>query len=221
MNNIVAFKDLTVEIIYAPKLKHSYLRVKTDSSIIVKTSSKSQKYVFSFLEEKEVWIRKQLMKNECNRQTPIKLEDEVRLFGEVYSIDSQEAQYLRNKLSKITISSQDKVKAAYNDFYKFISQIYIKERVDHFSALMGLRYNNLRYRKMKSRWGSCSSKKDITFNTQLMKINEELIDYVVVHELAHLVHMNHSRSFHALVENYFPDSKIAREKLKNIHLSNI
>ncbi|WP_297441239.1 SprT family zinc-dependent metalloprotease [Sulfurimonas sp.] len=218
MNKITAFKDLEVEILYAPKLKHSYLRVDADSCIIVKTPSRSQKYVLSFLEEKEAWIRKQLKKNEQNKQIPINLEDAVLLFGEVCSIDSKETEYLRKKLSKITSSSQEKVNAAYNDFYKFVSKIYLKERAEYFSQIMGLTYHSLKYRKMKSRWGSCSSKKDITFNTQLIKLNKELIDYVVVHELAHLVHMNHSKNFHTLVASYLPKAQDIRKKLKDIRL---
>jgi predicted metal-dependent hydrolase len=218
MSNITAFKDLNVEIIYAPKLKYSYLKVTAGSSIIVKTPSSSERYIFSFLEEKEHWIRKQLLKNEQYRQQYVNLEDEVLLFGEVYSIDSVEAEDLRNRLLKIKTSSQEKVNTAYNDFYKFLSNAYLKERAEYYSKLMGVKYNLLKYRKMKSRWGSCSSKKEITFNTQLIKLDKELIDYVVVHELAHLVHMNHSKAFHDLVEKYLPDSKNRRKKLKNIRL---
>jgi len=83
---------------------------------------------------------------------------------------------------------------------------------------MGLSYTEIKFRKMKSRWGSCSSKKTITLNTELMKVKKELIDYVLVHELAHLKHMNHSKEFHSLVENYLSDSKVLRKELKNINL---
>lgn len=218
MSEFIAFKELEVKIIYAPRLKHSYLRVNADSSIFIKTPSKSQNYVLSFLEEKELWIRKQLETNKQNRQLSVKLEDEVLLFGEVYSIDSQEAIYLRNKLAKIRTSSLKKINAAYNDFYKYISAEYLKKRIEHFSTLMDLQYNNLKYRKMRSRWGSCSSKREITLNTQLIKLDKELIDYVVVHELAHLIHMNHSKDFHNFVNEYLPQSKLLRKNLKNIRL---
>lgn len=218
MNKIVTCKELRAELIYAPKLKHSYIQVKHDSTIIIKTPYKQEQYARNFFQEKESWIRKQLLKNVQNKQPEINLEDEVLIFGEIYSIDSPEADYLRNKLHKMKLYDKNKIFALYDDFYKYIAKEYLSNRVEHFAKLMCLEYKTLKFRKMKSRWGSCSSTKIITLNTQLMKLQKELIDYVVVHELAHLVHMNHSVEFHALVESYLPDAKVRRKKLKNIRL---
>ncbi len=219
MHKIITCKELHAELIYAPKLKHSYIRVNHDSSIVIKTPYKQERYAVDFFHEKELWIRKQLYKNSLNQQPQVNLEDEVMLFGEIYSIDSNEAEYLRVKLHRLKDSDSKKVLAAYNDFYKYISQEYLSKRVQYFANMMNLDYKTLKFRKMKSRWGSCSSKKEITLNTQLMKVQKELIDYVVVHELAHLVHMNHSKHFHELVEAYLPNAKILRKKLKDTRLS--
>jgi len=218
MNKIITCKELSAELIYAPKLKHSYIQVKHDSTIIIKTPYKQEQYAIGFFQEKESWIRKQLLKNSQHKQPEVNLEDEVLLFGEIYSIDSQEAYYLRNKLHKLKIYDQNKVLTLYDDFYKYRAKEYLTKKVEYFANIMCLEYGTLKFRKMKSRWGSCSSTKIITLNSQLMKLQKELIDYVVVHELAHLVHMNHSANFHALVENYLPDAKVRRKKLKNIHL---
>jgi len=95
---------------------------------------------------------------------------------------------------------------------------FIKSRVQYFSCLMNLTFTKLKFRKMRSRWGSCNSKREITLNSQLTRVNRELIDYVVVHELAHIQHMNHSKYFHALVEEHLPNSKEYRKELKNIRL---
>jgi len=96
---------------------------------------------------------------------------------------------------------------------------FIESRVQYFSNTMNLPFTKLKFRKMKSRWGSCNSKREITLNSELSRVNRELIDYVVVHELAHIQHMNHSKSFHALVELYLPNSKEYRKELKNIRLT--
>lgn len=95
----------------------------------------------------------------------------------------------------------------------------IQDKVVYYSQEMDLPYEKLSFRKMKSRWGSCNSRKEITLNKQLAFVDKELVDYVVVHELSHLAHMNHSKAFHSLVESYLPNSKQYRQKLKNIRLS--
>ena len=99
------------------------------------------------------------------------------------------------------------------------SKEFIENRVLYFSSLMNLAFTKLKFRKMRSRWGSCNSKREITLNSELSRVDRELIDYVVVHELAHIQHMNHSKSFHALVEAYLPNSKEHRKELKNIRLA--
>jgi len=110
------------------------------------------------------------------------------------------------------------------DALKFIaetelySQEFIQARVEYYSKLMNLEFTKLKFRKMKSRWGSCNSRREITLNTHLCRVDKELIDYVIVHELAHIKHMNHSKVFHALVEKYLLNSKLLRKKLKNIRL---
>ena len=86
---------------------------------------------------------------------------------------------------------------------------------------MDLKFSDLKFRKMRSRWGSCSNTRTITLNCELMKVKKELIDYVVVHELAHLVHMNHSKDFHSLVENYLPSSKALRRELRGVSLPSL
>lgn len=96
---------------------------------------------------------------------------------------------------------------------------FLRDRVEYFAQEMQLDFKELKFRKMKSRWGSCHSSGVITLNSELTKLKRELIDYVVVHELSHLVHMNHSKEFHSLVERYLPESKIFRKELQRVRLS--
>ncbi len=175
--------------------------------------------MLNLLSQRENWIRKKIF--EVKKHPPIKvnLEDEVLLFGEIYSIDTQEAGFLRAKLEKIRTASPKNIIKCYDAFYKEYANDFICLRVMYFSQLMNLEYSDIKFRKMKSRWGSCSSRKVLTFNTELIKIKKELIDYVVVHELAHIQHMNHSKKFHDLVDKYLPDSKFYRQELKNIKIS--
>lgn len=94
----------------------------------------------------------------------------------------------------------------------------IPERVAYFAQRMGVTYNRITIREQKTRWGSCSSRGNLNFNWQLVRTSPELLDYVVVHELAHRREMNHSAAFWAIVEHELPDYRERRRKLKEYTL---
>ena len=94
-------------------------------------------------------------------------------------------------------------------------QLKIGKRVRHYCEVMGVTVGWVTVKNQKTRWGSCSAKGNVNFNYQLAFMPEELLDYVVIHELAHRRHMDHSREFWAEVEKYCPDYKKRREELKN------
>jgi len=218
MNNIY-YKDLKIKYIYKKTLKNTYIGVSKDLDITIKTPSKSTRFIDELIQKKELWIRKQILKIKQNPPQKINLEDEVLLFGEICSLDIDEAKELREFLYRIRSDSTQAVLRCYDRYYKLKSDKYLIPRVEYWQEVMSLRYDKIKFKKMKSMWGNCSSKKTITLNTQLIKIKKELIDYVIVHELAHLVHMNHSKDFHTLVEKYLPHAKLLRKELKNINLS--
>ncbi len=211
------FKEFAVEHIVKPKLKNSYLSIDKALHIVVKTPQVSHQFVEQLLLQKEPWLRKQYAKVLQNQPQTIQLTQELLLFGEVVDIREETARFLHKKLEKVDLSDTKKVLHTYDSFYKHIAQKYFPQRVEYFSSRMNLSFTKIKYRKMKSRWGSCNMQKELTFNTQLIKVKKELIDYVIVHELAHIKHMNHSKAFHALVDSYLPDAKLHREALKNIY----
>ncbi len=103
------------------------------------------------------------------------------------------------------------VKAALKDW--FLEQLYsdVEEISDHFSRCLRVKPQKIRFRRQKTRWGSCSAKGSINLNWHLIFVPRPMLEYVVVHELCHLRHLNHSRDFWALVESQIPDYK-ARSK---------
>lgn len=91
--------------------------------------------------------------------------------------------------------------------------VFIK-RADYWAALMHVSYKNLSLKEQKTRWGSCSSLGNLNFNWKLLLMEPRLLDYVVVHELAHLREMNHSAAFWKIVEVCIPDYRECRNALK-------
>lgn len=94
------------------------------------------------------------------------------------------------------------------------AKAYLPYRVDYFANLYHYSYQKLRFSHANTRWGSCSSNRTISLNIGLMRLPKELQDYVILHELAHLNHMDHSANFWAEVEKHDPNYRLHRQQLK-------
>ncbi len=90
------------------------------------------------------------------------------------------------------------------------------ERVNHFCKVMDVTVGRITIRNQKTRWGSCSSKGNVNFNYQLYYMPRELMDYVIIHELSHRRHMNHSAEFWQEVEKYCKTYRECRKKLRGL-----
>lgn len=83
----------------------------------------------------------------------------------------------------------------------------IPDKVEYYGSIMGLKPNSIKINSAKKRYGSCSGTDNLNFSLYLMDKDERFIDYVVVHELAHIKYHNHSKEFYKLIEQYMPDYK--------------
>lgn len=90
----------------------------------------------------------------------------------------------------------------------------LPQRAKHYAELIGVRYGRITIRAQRTRWGSCSSLGNLNFNCLAMLCPERMRDYIVVHELCHLKHMDHSPAFWSLVARYIPDYSECRRWLR-------
>ncbi len=99
-------------------------------------------------------------------------------------------------------------------FYRQQAQKYLTSRSHYFAAILGVDFNRITIKNTKSRWGSCSSKKNLNYNWRIMMAPREVIDYLVVHEVCHLKEMNHSQAFWNLVAGLDSDFKTHKKWLR-------
>lgn len=103
---------------------------------------------------------------------------------------------------------------------KTLARSVLTKKVAYYECLMGVKAQKITITSARRRFGSCNAKNEICFSFYLMLYPEKAIDYVVVHELAHIKHHNHSKAFHQFLQKFYPDEKEARKLLsgENMHL---
>lgn len=119
-----------------------------------------------------------------------------------------------NDMNKKLASMPRKLSDAEKNELKKNSKIVITKRVEYFAKIMGVDYNRISIKFQKTRFGSCSTKKNLNFNALVALMPQEILDYVIVHELSHLIEMNHSKNFWNQVKKIIPDYKTKRKWLK-------
>jgi predicted metal-dependent hydrolase len=183
---------VTVKLENKKNIKHCYLRILNSDLIQIRAN----KY-FTIFDAKELinrkkdWIEASILK----MRKKLINDDEFLFLGEV------------KKLEEYQIKNID-------IFYKNEIKKILPQKVEEFSKKMNLFPTSISYRKNKRTWGSCNHKNGLNFNILLMKFPIEIMEYVIVHELAHIKHKNHSRDFWSLVAVYCPNYKEVEKLFK-------
>ena len=184
MNTPIGKSNIKIEIIRSSR-KTLAIEIRPDMRVIVRAPYQaSGSYIEQFIADRTDWIVEHLRK----------LEQKNRQCNDALPV---------KKLSNNDIKElADKACAC------------IPGRVAHFAPLVGVTYGRITIRNQRTRWGSCSSKGNLNFNWRLIFAPEEVVDYIVVHELAHRKEMNHSRAFYNVVASVLPDYKVQEKWLK-------
>lgn len=195
------------------------LTVERDGSLKVTAPPRAPlKLVEEFVLANLTWIEtnqaKALARAAANPPKQFQEGERFRFFGVERTLVFEDSRVSRPKVELIedylvvTMAAHDRspevIKVAIAKFFDMQARLHLPERVAHFSNAMGVRPSGLSFRCQKTRWGSCSSLGHISFNWKLVFAPEAVIDYLVVHELAHLVHANHSKNFWDLVAAHDP-----------------
>ncbi|MGZ3770287.1 MAG: M48 family metallopeptidase [Bdellovibrio sp.] len=230
------FAKWTVEVYRRPfrRSVSIYLYPKKPIKVIVAKNT-PQKAIVDFLMKKQEWIEKSFEKfAEISEKFPerkIKSQEAFPFLGKelqlqvVITLHRKSFVSVTDKNLLLHIPrnnwSADSLHvehpAALNEirqFYKREAVVFLSKQVKFWSERMNLYPSQIKFREQRTRWGSCSTRKIINLNWRLIVFAQEIIDYVIVHELAHLQHMNHSQKFWSLVEQHIENYKDVVKSLK-------
>ena len=174
-----------------------------------------------FLLEKADWINRKIAEYNRKRELFADVLDYkvVLVKGERYKT------VLSDKVKRIAFAENElllpqkyngalNAEKAIGSFFRKTAQVKLKEMLDEATEKTGLSYNGFSLTNAKGKWGSCDGENNIMLNWRLYMLSPRLIDYVMVHELCHTVHHNHSSEFWAKVAEFYPNYKNARKELK-------
>jgi predicted metal-dependent hydrolase len=225
---VLSIDNIELRLIYSRR-RTIAISVRPDSTVILRVPYlTSMRSIERIVREKSEWIIKH-RDNYINNPNLISakkyINGESHLFRGInylLKIESSKKSYLRinNEYIEIGVSRPDDPKAVKKmlyTFYKNQAQVVLPEMY----RLTVFRFGNqdfkptgLIIRTMKRRWGSCSNKGMITLSTELIKLSDRYIEYVIIHELCHLKHHNHGQRYYKLLSELYPDWKKVRQEMK-------
>ncbi len=203
-------EEYNIIIVKKKSNKNTYIRVKDDLNIYITTNYfATGKYIEKLVKDNEKSIIRMIEHIKIKKAN----NSDFRFLGNRYEVVYMDIDKLSIGNNKVFMKKETDI----DKWYKKVAKKIFKERLDiiyeNFSE--NIPYPNLRIRKMTTRWGVCNTKsKTITLNLELIKRNIKYLDYVIVHELSHLIHANHSKSFWSLVEKNCADYKKIKNDMK-------
>ena len=210
MKYIIDNKEYEVVIIKKNN-KNTYIRVKEDLKIYVTTNILSSKqYIKSLLDTNIDAVKKMIQE----QQKQIKKKEYFYYLGEKYEVFLDDVDGIKFLDDAIFVESE-----------KYLNKWLVKKINKLFQERLDYNYNRyeeeipypkLKIRTMKTRWGVCNIRDNsVTLNSKLIEYDIEKLDYVIIHELSHFIHFNHSKAFWNQVQKYTPNYKQIRKELKD------
>ena len=225
----VIYKNETIVFTHIVKkgLKHAYISLDNNNDVILKSRLIPAYKAKEIVIRKAPWILNKLKHIREKQKIEFSTGKTIPFLGNNYVIDIIEDITSRNvsirfsesifkiKLNPLLNQREIIIEKCLGEFYRTEAQKKIINRVICWSKVMNLFPFEVKFRKLKRRWGSCSPDDIVIFNYNIMKLPYEFIDYIIVHELSHIKEKNHSRRFWDLVSEFIPDCKTIHKKILN------
>ncbi|HKK96430.1 MAG TPA: SprT family zinc-dependent metalloprotease [Anaerovoracaceae bacterium] len=203
--------DITV---IKKNIKHMYIRVKGEDVIVTVPNKTNEEYILGFIDSRMDWILK-------NRRTIIVNQiisgESHFVFGVPYVIkveeDNKDDLELKNNLMLLKVKSLDKREKVLDKYYRKLLEAKLADEIPKCESITRIKADEWKIRKMKSRWGSCNTReKKITINLELAKMPIKCLDYIIIHELAHLYEPSHNARFKSLMDEFLPNWRIIKKE---------
>lgn len=176
--------------------------------------------IINFVNEKSNWIetkRNEILKKQEGHK-------DILTYNKMLFLGKQYLKYEMNGIKKVELTTScllcpkglDESELLFKiaKWYMQTAKSILAERLEYLANLMQLDYNSFKISNTKNRWGSCDTKGNIKINFRLIMLPHKIIDYVLIHELSHLVEFNHSKKFYRVIESVMPNYDEARKNLK-------
>ena len=228
ITKIIVVENIEIEIT-RKKIKNIYLKIKTpEGKVTISAPRKvNDDFILQFVNAKLDWIKNQQSKlknlSRIKQIYLIKSGEIYKLWGNAYTLNIIDSNLNKIELEDNVLNfyvqkelSKEKKKNLIKDWYKKQLTLILFRLIPKWEKFMDVDLNSWTIRHMKTRWGSCNhTKKKITINLSLVQRPIKYLEYIIVHELAHLKIRNHKKEFWYLVTNYISDAKTLRKELNS------
>lgn len=223
--NKVKYNSKIIEYeIVRSKIKNLYIHVRNNKVIVKAPIKMKQSEIEDIVDRKKKWIYEKINQNVFENY---KDGNTVKILGKDFLL---QVQFLKDIKPILELNESDVVislplerknrnntqiiKDLINNLYMKIAEKEVAMAMMVVTRIVGIKPNKYRIKRLKTAWGTCTQNKNITINSELMKYDRQVIQYVVLHEICHLKYMNHSKEFWNMVEKYMKDYKEVRSRLK-------
>ena len=217
--------DFNIIIKRTNRKKTVSFRIKNQEVIISVPKFLSDNEIYNLVEIKIKWIKNKLALEKLNNVSIKRKYENGDIFlylGSEYSLKIKKSHrdniYIKDKnliVEAKNVLSTNNIKNNIKNWYISESKKYLTKTNSYYEILIGVKSNKLLFGQYKSKWGSCNSKKTISYDWRIIMAPFEVIHYLIIHELCHIKYPNHSINFWKYVEKYMINYKIQKKWLKN------